>query len=146
MLILFYSDSCQMSKKIVNTINAYKLQSMFTMRQVEKLENIDLINAGVEIIPTVIDSNTLMYYEESEGLDLVIGLAQYVKYNQSANKIVTSENFIEDEEEKCAICMGEFEVGESVHTFFCSHKFHKECSTIWRKKKNCCPTCSKSLA
>ena len=68
-----------------------------------------------------------------------------MKYSQNANLVSTSENLILNEDEKCAICMGEFEVGETVQTFYCSHKFHKECSITWRKTKNSCPTCGKSL-
>lgn len=141
--ILFYSETCPISKKILNTIKSYNLQSQFVLKQVEKLNTVDLINAGVEVIPTII--NNYVYYEENEGLDFVLGLVQYIKYNQSANKVITEENLINDENEKCVICMGEFEVGEVVQTFYCTHKFHKECATIWRKKKNCCPSCNKSL-
>lgn len=141
--ILFYNKNCQTSKKIVNTINSYKLQNEFVMRDVEQLTDEDLINSGVEIIPTII--NNYVYYEDVEGLDFILSLVQYIKYSQQANKIVTTENLIEDDDEKCAICMGEFEIGETIQTFYCTHKFHKECATSWRKKKNCCPTCNKSL-
>lgn len=142
--ILFYSDVCPTSKKLLGIITNYKLQTMFIMRPVEKLTNLDLVNAGVEVIPTIVNNN--FYYEENEAMDFIMSLIQYMKYNQSANKIVTSENMVEDEEEKCGICMGEFEVGETIQTFYCSHKFHKECSDMWRKKKNCCTICNKPLA
>lgn len=142
--ILFYRQTCPTSKKIVNTIKTYNLQNQFTMRDVEELTDLDLINSGVEVVPTII--NNYVYYEETEGLDFIMSLVQYIKYNQQVNKIVTTENLIQDGEEKCAICMGEFEVGETIQTFYCTHKFHKECATSWRKKKNCCPTCNKSLA
>ena len=141
--IFFYSQTCPISKKLLGIIYNFKLQQMFTMKQIENLTNLDLINAGVEIIPTIINNN--FYHEENECMDFVMSLIQYMKYNQNSNKIVTSENMVKNDEDTCGICMGEFEVGETVQTFYCSHKFHKECSDIWRKKKNCCSICNKSL-
>lgn len=142
--ILYHSKTCQISKKIINMINTYNLKQQFTINDVETLTNLDLINSGVEIIPTIV--NNYVYYEGSECFDFIASLVQYIKYANQVNKITTTENLVEDSEEKCAICMGEFEIGESIQTFFCTHKFHKECSTSWRKKKNCCPTCNKSLS
>lgn len=141
--ILFYNKICPMSKKIINTINLHKLQDLFILKDVGTLTNLDLINSGVEVIPTIINNN--VYYEDAEGLDFIVSLIQYMKYSSQANKVITSENLIEDVDEKCAICMGEFEIGEIVQTFYCTHRFHKDCVISWRQKKNCCPTCNKSL-
>lgn len=145
--LLFYSGNCKICKSLLATIKSNKLEKYFILKQIEEIDIIDIteiINAGIEIVPTIVNNN--FYYEKEECNDFVISLTQYIKYSVAANMIITTENLILNEEEKCVICMGSFEVGESVQTFYCTHKFHKECSITWRKTKNICPTCGKSMA
>lgn len=132
-----------MSKSLIASIKTNKIEKHFVMKQIEKIEISEIINAGIVTVPTIINND--FYYENKECIDFITSLVQYIKYSTNANMITTTKNTILDENEKCAICMGEFEIGESLHTFYCSHKFHKECSTMWRKTKNSCPICSKSL-
>lgn len=141
--LLFFSEECDMCKKLLHTIKTHKLDKNFDMRQVEMMSAEDFVNSGIEVVPTIINNN--FYYEREECYDFINGMVQYIKYSQTANMITVSENMIEDENEKCAICMGEFQICEIVHTFYCEHKFHKECSVTWRKTKNNCPCCGKSL-
>lgn len=141
--LLFYSQDCKICKSLTNTIKINKLEKYFNMKQIEEVDIEDILIYGIESVPTIINDN--FYYEKEECTDFVASLIQYLKYNHTANLIVTSENLIDNEDEKCAICMGSFEVGEKMHTFFCTHKFHQECSITWRKTKNTCPTCNKIL-
>ena len=141
--LLFYSSDCKTCKTLLATIKANKLEKHFMMKQIEEIEISEIINSGIEAVPTIINND--FYYEKEECNDFVTGLVQYIKYSQNANMITTTENLISNDEEKCGICMGQFEIGESVHTFYCTHKFHKECSITWRKTKNSCPTCGKNL-
>lgn len=140
--LLFYSSECNKCKSLLNLIKGHKLEKHFIMKHVEELDTIEIINSGIEIVPTIVNNN--FYYETEECNDFIASLVQYIKYSQTANMIQTSEinNKIDD---SCAICMGQFEIGETLHTFYCDHKFHKECSITWRKTKNACPTCGKSL-
>ncbi|CAM8890997.1 unnamed protein product [Rhodiola kirilowii] len=51
------------------------------------------------------------------------------EYDRSAN------------EEKCAICLEEFEPREDVSVTPCSHMFHEECIVPWVKSNGQCPVC-----
>jgi hypothetical protein len=49
-------------------------------------------------------------------------------------------------EEKCMVCIGEFEKGECVTTVpGCSHLFHFECLEVWLGKEKVCPLCKQEL-
>ena len=141
--VLFYSDDCKICKSLITTIKSQKLEPHFVMRKVEEIEIEDIINYGIEAVPTIVNNN--FYYEKEECNDFITSLIQYLKYTHTANLITTSEITISNDDDKCAICMGSFEKGETIHTFFCKHKFHKDCSVTWRKTKNTCPTCNKLL-
>lgn len=51
----------------------------------------------------------------------------------------------EAEEEKCAICLVEYEDGESVKRLPCTHSFHTECVDRWLKVNRICPLCTQSI-
>ena len=42
---------------------------------------------------------------------------------------------------KCAICLSDFEVGEKKSTLPCMHSFHYNCIEKWIKDKKSCPIC-----
>lgn len=42
---------------------------------------------------------------------------------------------------KCAICLSDFEVGEKKSTLPCMHSFHYNCIEKWIKEKKSCPIC-----
>jgi len=48
----------------------------------------------------------------------------------------------ENEKEECVICMGPYEIGESVTLHpGCKHIFHYDCLICWFEKQTKCPTC-----
>lgn len=47
----------------------------------------------------------------------------------------------EGDNNTCIICLGEFNVGDSVTTLPCVHIFHTECIKSWLQSKNNCPVC-----
>ncbi|KAL3089373.1 hypothetical protein niasHS_007095 [Heterodera schachtii] len=50
--------------------------------------------------------------------------------------------------ESCAICLGNYEQGESVITLPCAegkHEFHAECFKAWFKQNNSCPLCREKI-
>lgn len=51
----------------------------------------------------------------------------------------------DDEAEKCAICLGEYENDEMVKTLPCYHVFHSECVDRWLKVNKICPFCKQSI-
>ena len=48
---------------------------------------------------------------------------------------------VEEADNKCTICMTEYEEGEVLKTLPCFHKYHKECIVEWFKHQNFCPFC-----
>ena len=44
-------------------------------------------------------------------------------------------------EPRCAICLGEYEAGESLRRPKCGHSFHKDCLDTWLTAKASCPIC-----
>merc|ERR1712096_190759 len=47
-------------------------------------------------------------------------------------------------DERCCICLGDFEKGESVRELDCNHLFHKECVDTWLRQNRRCPLCKQS--
>ncbi|KAL0889386.1 hypothetical protein Bca101_013369 [Brassica carinata] len=47
---------------------------------------------------------------------------------------------------ECAICLSEFEQGESIHVLEkCHHGFHVKCIHKWLSSRSSCPTCRTSI-
>lgn len=51
----------------------------------------------------------------------------------------------EEEADKCAVCLGEYEDGEDVKELPCMHMFHTECVDQWLKLNRICPVCKNSI-
>ena len=67
------------------------------------------------------------------------------KWGVKDNGILRKE--IEDEDDlKCVICLGMFEMGETVQIMPCRHWFHMECIDEWHKTRMECPRCTKKVA
>ena len=67
------------------------------------------------------------------------------KYNEVINKleeIELNEQFKNEEEEKCAICLEIFSIGNKISYLPCFHYFHSSCIKNWLKIKNKCPFCN----
>lgn len=47
----------------------------------------------------------------------------------------------DDQQEKCTICLSEFEDGEDVRRLPCMHLFHIECVDQWLTTNKKCPIC-----
>lgn len=142
--IFFYSNNCNKCKKIRDFIKLKKLEKYFNMKLIEEIDIEEILMYGIEIVPTIIN-NEFYYENETECIEFVNGLTTYITYNENKNLVVKSVNTINDPENICTICLNEIEVGESIHTFSCSHQFHENCSINWRKTKNVCPICGKNL-
>lgn len=42
---------------------------------------------------------------------------------------------------QCSVCLGDFEVGDSLRTLQCSHRFHMACVDTWLAQSGQCPVC-----
>eukprot|EP00668_Euglena_longa_P045214 GGOE01060849.1.p1 GENE.GGOE01060849.1~~GGOE01060849.1.p1 ORF type:complete len:290 (+),score=63.92 GGOE01060849.1:898-1767(+) len=45
----------------------------------------------------------------------------------------------------CAVCLEEFDTGQSLRTLPCLHQFHRECVDRWLGMNRCCPVCKTDI-
>lgn len=50
------------------------------------------------------------------------------------------------EAETCVVCLTEYEPGDEVIVFGCSHKFHNSCARQWLATSNRCPLCMSDVS
>ena len=65
--------------------------------------------------------------------------------NEISNKLEETElnqQFKNKEEEKCAICLEVFSIGDKISYLPCFHFFHSSCIKNWIRIKNKCPFCN----
>ena len=61
--------------------------------------------------------------------------------NKTSDAVTITQNQV-DAEMECAVCLGEYEVGEDVRRFYeCGHHFHADCIIPWLAREDHCPTC-----
>lgn len=66
----------------------------------------------------------------------------YRNHNQSNNNNEKkTRDDHDDDNEKCTICLEDFEAKEVVMVTPCKHMFHEECIVPWVKEQGCCPVC-----
>ena len=52
---------------------------------------------------------------------------------------------LDDVNQQCSICMGDFEKGNQIKETSCRHKFHAGCLQTWLQVKQVCPECRMPL-
>lgn len=79
----------------------------------------------------------------AEFMDLPQGATQQLieQCTASHNYQPPTKAVPEGEEDKCAVCLSEFERDEHVRTLPCSHLFHVECIDRWLVFNKKCPVC-----
>jgi hypothetical protein len=48
-------------------------------------------------------------------------------------------------DEKCPICVSNYEIGEKITKIECNHIYHTNCISEWVKYKSECPVCRRSI-
>ncbi|KAJ0728573.1 putative transcription factor C2H2 family [Helianthus annuus] len=79
-----------------------------------------------------------MMYHESLRVD---DLSQETIGQEHSVKIGGKSDEAKEEVDICAICLQEFEMGETYMAFECKHGYHQECIEKWLQKKKNCPVC-----
>lgn len=64
-----------------------------------------------------------------------------IKKNTSISRYIKDPNVPENEQERCTVCLSEFETGNEVRILNCSHTFHIECIDRWLVYNKKCPVC-----
>uniref|UniRef100_A0A7S3EA25 RING-type domain-containing protein n=1 Tax=Rhodosorus marinus TaxID=101924 RepID=A0A7S3EA25_9RHOD len=50
-----------------------------------------------------------------------------------------------EEEEACVICLEDFQRGDKVNVFPCTHIFHRDCIITWLVESQLCPVCKRDV-
>ncbi|XP_074568226.1 uncharacterized protein LOC141824793 [Curcuma longa] len=87
-----------------------------------------------------------MSYEELLALaarigNVSTGLSKEAVKSCLANRVYHSSQQMEDDEEKCAICLEEYKDNDNLGRLECGHDFHVCCISKWLRMKNVCPIC-----
>ena len=74
---------------------------------------------------------------------------QNIKNNNDENKILNdleeiefNEQFKNQEEIRCTICLESYAIGDKISYLPCAHLFHSSCIKNWIRIKNKCPICN----
>ncbi|XP_044477193.1 uncharacterized RING finger protein C2A9.04c-like [Mangifera indica] len=60
---------------------------------------------------------------------------------ESSVESLEKMKFCGPEDEKCSICLEEFNVGDELCRLPCSHFYHEDCIVPWLEKSHTCPLC-----
>ena len=85
-----------------------------------------------------ISEDGMMEIARSESLNYYKTQEKKPNVKLDINESIASESL---KEEKCAICLSFFNVGEKITELECNHVLHTECVAEWVKYKSECPAC-----
>jgi len=51
----------------------------------------------------------------------------------------------DENENKCTICLCEYQRGDNVTALPCIHKFHVDCINLWIRTSRTCPICRTNI-
>ena len=79
----------------------------------------------------------------------LLGSIQNIENNNEENEILNeleeielNEQFKNEDEIRCAICLENFSIGDKICYLPCVHSFHSSCIKNWIRIKNKCPICN----
>jgi hypothetical protein len=127
------------------SINVLKLNNYLSSYEVEN-ENIDFIDFVSFILQASVYKR--MYVN-------ILREGGFLSENESRNDLETTENEpnestnhtnspaeVQNDTEKCTICLEKYENEENVVKIRCNHVFHKTCLSKWEENNNnTCPVC-----
>merc|ERR1712232_1465170 len=92
--------------------------------------------------------------EESEE-ETPLGLDDTVIEHRTVNHVYTKASVsssagrasagLENDENKCMICMEHFANGDVLRTLPCLHRYHKQCVDTWLHRSSTCPICKRDV-
>lgn len=76
-----------------------------------------------------------------------IDTLRVVQFESNEQLCVETDRDIEaGEEQKCAVCLREYEVDDTIRVLGCNHFYHKSCVDPWLRVKSSCPVCRQPIA
>lgn len=96
----------------------------------------------------VANSDLYMDYQNRVPPDVLNMIDSYELTIKNFNDFVSACHSSSDEEDKCAICIDPFEVGQTIKQLPCNkkHIFHKNCIDKWLSHNKICPSCRKEIS
>ncbi|EGR31809.1 hypothetical protein IMG5_101120 [Ichthyophthirius multifiliis] len=98
-------------------------------------------NGGQNMNPDEMTYEQLLALEEKNG-KVCVGL------NQEQIEKIPIANFnrkLKHFQDKCSICITEFNIGQQVKILDCKHFYHVECISSWLKDQKKCPVCKNEI-
>ena len=86
--------------------------------------------------------STLFCYSCNIFVDRLID--KYKRY-KIETKLLLPINIKDIKENKCSICLEEYQKNNNIIKLNCEHQYHKECIKQWFKINNNCPQCRKII-
>ena len=106
-------------------------------RNRERNNNLRHTNSYIYRRPQLFADDILTFNISEENNDETIKkLVSYIPVFTVKEKNITKEG-----NNKCTICLSDFEVGQKKSTLPCMHSFHCNCIERWIKNKKYCPIC-----
>jgi len=65
----------------------------------------------------------------------------YTKKESNATDSTTLQNQSSQADQRCSICLSDYETGDVVKTLPCFHMFHQNCIDAWLRTNDTCPIC-----
>ena len=124
-------------RDIIIPFNKYSSKNIFNNNQNNQNHNgLRHANSHVFRRPELFSDNILSFNIEEQHKEDVSKLVSFIPVFT-----VKENNKSKEGNNKCAICISDFEVGEKKSTLPCMHCFHYNCIQKWIKRQNYCPIC-----
>jgi hypothetical protein len=76
MLILFYSDQCDFSRKLLDFLDKYNIKKNFNLINIDKIKEIP---SNISVVPTIIDTSIEAPFEGKKAFEFIIN-KKYFNY------------------------------------------------------------------
>lgn len=63
----------------------------------------------------------------------------------SLRQVNYSEGLFGSDDNRCAICLSDYEVSDNLRVLGCTHHFHVDCLDRWLKNSRHCPLCQQDI-
>ena len=127
-------------RDIIIPFNKYSSKNIFNNNQNnqnnQNHNGLRHANSHVFRRPELFSDNILSFNIEEQHKEDVSKLVSFIPVFT-----VKENNKSKEGNNKCAICISDFEVGEKKSTLPCMHCFHYNCIQKWIKRQNYCPIC-----
>mmetsp|Transcript_23659 Transcript_23659/g.28888 ORF Transcript_23659/g.28888 Transcript_23659/m.28888 type:complete len:211 (-) Transcript_23659:70-702(-) len=109
-----------------------------------KIKEVSGVDSLRSSFPSMRSKKSLRFLEEDESNALSSRLSSLRMSKKEKSSIFRRISYFMNRDMCCAICLGEYDVGDSVCWSYnpeCTHAFHTDCILEWLEKNKDCPCC-----